>query len=279
MRVEFIGSFLAFGLAMILRSVLPLNLWAAATIAVIAVLIGFFQAPQFTPFLAGVALAAFLPNRRDVLPAWMSIIGLVLAVYLFGYSGDPIGVFHPVAIVFRGYAAADVWTISALLLIGTIELSGAVVRAPFSGPLATWLGWISFPVYLVQIPVLCAVGCGIFLMAHKWNFSPQKCSALAFFITVGAALIASLPVAAFSDWWVSLVNRATNAVLATRSNDYFQHSPLGIGLIASSAKQTAGDLQRALSQFGLLEQARGAAPADRRRMMQARENPRPSAKG
>ena len=216
MKVEFIGSLLAFGLALILWPVLQTNRYTAAGVVFISGILCCIHAWQFLPFVAGVTLAAFLPRDRDVAPS--SLVGLIgiFVLYLFGYTGDGSGVFHPIALLSNGLPALGVWIIGAVILIATVELSGGTARAALSGKFAAWLGWISFPVYLIQIPVLCSAGCALFLMVQSTVLGTHA-AAIGFFATIALSIAAAVPLAIFNDHWVALVNKAARAALIRES--------------------------------------------------------------
>ena len=84
MRYEFIGSFAAFGLALIVyptRSKL-LQIYVIA----IAIALCHFISPWYAAFPVGVALAALLPRQKRTVPLPLTVGMVVLAMYLAGYS-------------------------------------------------------------------------------------------------------------------------------------------------------------------------------------------------
>ena len=84
MRYEFIGSFAAFGLALILyparSKVLQLYIIA------IAIALCHFTNPWYAAFPVGVALAALLPRHKRTVPLLLTVGMVTLAMYLAGYS-------------------------------------------------------------------------------------------------------------------------------------------------------------------------------------------------
>jgi peptidoglycan/LPS O-acetylase OafA/YrhL len=59
--------------------------------------------------------------------------------------------------------------VAAVLLVLTIEASPALRRL-LSRRLPQRLGLISFPLYLIHLPVLMSAGCGVFLLLHRAGF-------------------------------------------------------------------------------------------------------------
>src|SRR5262249_40456115 len=98
MRYEFIGSFVSFGLALLI-ALLPEEKAGLLRVAVIAVVFALcdFVSPIHGAFPIGVALATFLPERPNRLPAWAVATLIIVAIYLFGFTGANVGAFVSIA--------------------------------------------------------------------------------------------------------------------------------------------------------------------------------------
>lgn len=213
MRYEFIGSFIAFGLALLI-ALFPLRtkLLRLAMIAVVFLLC-YFASPAYASFPAGVALAAFLPERRTKLPGW-AVGGLILvAIYLFGFTGAKVGAFVLVASVL-GSHEVFAQILASVLVIAAIELAPDTFRQRLSGRFCELLGALSFPLYLIHVLVLCSLGCTILIWAGTWTTGPYP-SIIAGAATIIGSVLAAIPLVFFNEHWVALVNTATNRLLSS----------------------------------------------------------------
>jgi peptidoglycan/LPS O-acetylase OafA/YrhL len=206
MRIEFFGSLLAFAYAAfihLLRTSLPGLLYATA----LSLAAAYFINPLYFTFCLGVALAALLPvGSRFIGP--MTCVGFVaLAIVLMGFTDGAGGIYAIVGTAFPGRTVANYfYALGAVLLIASVE-GAAGMRAALTGRVAAWLGEMSFPLYLVHIPVLCSLGCLTFLALPR---GLAGAGALASTV-LGSFLLAAI-FARFNEWWVKRVNRATEAM-------------------------------------------------------------------
>lgn len=69
-----------------------------------------------------------------------------------------------------------------------------------SGPSAAWLGRLSFPIYLVHVPVLCSAGCAGYLAVQGVLPAPGPAT-IAILVTATLTLAVSMPLAQFDAWW------------------------------------------------------------------------------
>ena len=162
MHHEFVGSFVTFFLALVLWRARPAAaVWLLAT----ATIVVHFADPYLVAFVAGTALA-WLASRRDVqLSSGVAALCVVTGVFLFGYL-EPRGSYR----VFQAVQDASparfdrigIHTVSGVLiiigLIGNDRLGRSLAAAPFR-----LLGRLSFPVYLFHFPLLCSIGCMLFV--------------------------------------------------------------------------------------------------------------------
>lgn len=205
MRYELIGSFMAFGMAFVIGPHANI-LTKLYLVAVIAVIIHFTTQEWYITFPVGVLMAVLLPDRTTRLPLWISLVGIAVALYLAGYSMVDRGVFHPMYIAFaRPPSSIYVWTVAAVALIVSVSLNGRI-RAILSTKVGTFFGWISFPLYLVHIPILCSVGCATFLWTLPWLPAPYPNVAAALATVVGSIVVA-IPFAAINGHWLAVLNQ------------------------------------------------------------------------
>jgi len=211
MRYEFIGSFIAFGLALLLallpKKTGPLRL---AMLAVM-LLLCYSASPLYAAFPAGVALAAFLPERRGRLSGWAAGGLILVAIYLFGYTGAKAGAFVPAAWILGTHVTAA-QILASMLVITAVELAPDGFRRPLSSRFAERLGTLSFPLYLIHVLVLCSLGCIVLIWARTWATGAYP-NIIAGAATIIASVLASIPLVMFNERWVARVNKATNRLL------------------------------------------------------------------
>lgn len=204
MRWEFFGSFLVFGL-----SFLIVRFQGALRITALAVAVFFchrWMAQELRPFVAGMVIAALLPRQRIGVPAFATIILLFVAIYLGGYMGRPIGAFSPLYSIFgNNYSTIGYVQIGAASLAILAVETSPKFRRYLSAPWASHLGRLSFPLYLVHIPVLCSVGC-LTLVSLDGLLPLAATRVTAAFVTLAAAFAVAVPLMHFNDWWVKWLN-------------------------------------------------------------------------
>jgi peptidoglycan/LPS O-acetylase OafA/YrhL len=205
MNIEFFGSFIAFGLALLLLAVRQVA--ARAYLVAIALVACFFAHPYYVAFPAGVALAAFLPRRRAA--GWPVLLAMPFAVaglFLLGYSGVQEGAFGFMAGWWpQALAADDVNTLGAFLLIAGTEQSALLHRA-LSHRWGVFLGRLSFPLYLVHVPVICSAGVAVYLGMHP-NPAARAPRLMACAVGAAAAFAAACPLMWANEWWIRQLNR------------------------------------------------------------------------
>ena len=211
MRWEFFGSFMAFGLAYLIVR-FQANLRIAALVG--AILACNRWMPELVPFVAGVGLAALLPKQRIAVHGSVTIALLLASTYLGGYIGRPIGAFS----LLYPLIGEDTITIgyyrtgAACLALMAVETSPGLRRL-LSAPSAVLLGRMSFPLYLVHIPVLCSVGC-LTLVSLSGLLPLPVARAAAAGVTLAVAFAAAVPLMHFNDWWVRWLNGLLNKAIS-----------------------------------------------------------------
>ena len=202
MRFEFTGSFIAFGLALACAG--ASRLLKSGLVAVALLLAGEADA-RYAAFVLGAGLAAFLPARTMPIPGWITAASLCLVLYLAGYMGHAAGHFgwlcrrlgHANPVCVHGMASG--------LAIILVESQPGLHRR-LCGRLAGWLGRLSFPLYLLHIPVFCSLGCLVYLWVGPERALYAKTAAA--LTTLLATMALSLPLARFDVWWTWQVSRA-----------------------------------------------------------------------
>ncbi|MBA1158167.1 acyltransferase family protein [Microvirga mediterraneensis] len=223
MRYEFIGSFIAFGLALLLSPIRRLRpLVAAALLGVVAILCH-FASPYFVAFPVGVMLAALMPEKRLNIPTWGAVSMIILAIYLWGYTGRGVGAFAPLNMILPNMPSlwlSYVYMIGAVLMIVAVESTFAL-RQFLSKRWALLLGQFSFPLYLIHVLVLCSIG-SLTLVLTNSMIRPPYPNIIAAAVTIAASMIFALPLVLFERWWVRLVNRESDRLLSPHMSSYDQ---------------------------------------------------------
>lgn len=86
-----------------------------------------------------------------------------------------------------------------LLFLG---IRGATGSALGEGAIAAHLGRLSFPIYVLHLPIFASVASGLILfLGYSWTSV-----LLAFFVSMSVLYAISLPAAKFDEWWVARLN-------------------------------------------------------------------------
>jgi peptidoglycan/LPS O-acetylase OafA/YrhL len=199
MHIEFVGSFIAFGLAMIIVR-LDDVMSRVLVLLIVSVLCHFANA-NLVAFPIGVALATFI--RSIAIPLWAALASTFLAIYLLGYTGLNVGVYsifdlHPLIGAYWFYPTV----LGAAILIGTIETSRGF-RKVLDNFVMRILGEFSFPLYVLHLLVICSIGTSFFLSTRS---------------TTGAALVSFIisfltawPLVILNRRWVAFLNQMINS--------------------------------------------------------------------
>jgi peptidoglycan/LPS O-acetylase OafA/YrhL len=205
MRLEFLGSLLTFGLAPLLYTAKNNSIFALIALVLLAGTVIQFTDPSYIAFLAGTTLACTLPVGGEVRRAFIVLL-LLAALYLMAYPNGAIGLYS--FIVIPSSFSAYPWVLGSVFLIAAFELSSGL-RGRFSGKTSMWLGRISFPIYVMQVPVICSVGS--FTYIHSGAVS-----------AIGATLLTTLLCGALlsylNDIWLIGVNALSDLILVRGLN-------------------------------------------------------------
>lgn len=200
MRYEFIGSYMAFALAFLLAA--TSSRAAHLYLVLVAVGLAHFANPLYAAFPAGVALALLLPRDRAPLTLFAGLACLAVAVYCLGYSGVRRGAYGAFAWLtpFR-FPSVYLNILGALLLIAAVERCRPLHTA-LSAPWGAVLGRLSFPLYLVHVPVLCSLGCWAYLAAAQVAPAPYPVLAGGL-ATIAGSFVVAVPLAWLNEWWIA----------------------------------------------------------------------------
>ena len=173
-----------------------------------------YPATYFTDFLFGTLLAmAYAEGRFPRLNnAQAALLGL-LALYLFSFTYEQALLIHaPLkAIIPHGDTSHYVWDIATGLTMLVLLGHERAARA-CSGAWAEWAGRLSFPVYVLHVPLLLSVGALTFLALHG-TLGQALAASLAGLLSVSLAVAGAVPLFWADKAWTKLVNRAASALL------------------------------------------------------------------
>jgi peptidoglycan/LPS O-acetylase OafA/YrhL len=206
MVIEFWGSMLTFALAPIVfffqgRWAL-LSWFCIATGVLLAVQVSvFFCAFPASLLLYPLLAMGFRPNR------WVRGAMVMVSLALLGYAGDAVGIYRPFALL-ETAVSDDVGLRQACVAIpASIMLVYAVLSMDeppswLSSKAARFLGDLSFPLYLVHVPVICSLG--------SWVLLASGSVALGATAAILGSILAALPLMAFNNWWVQALGALFN---------------------------------------------------------------------
>ncbi|MFZ2156301.1 MAG: acyltransferase [Bradyrhizobium sp.] len=224
MHYELFGNFAAYATALVLM--FQKSLFRAMAIGAIVVLLmatmtgkgGFYYAMP----VAGVLIARIYVERSAIASAlnfmhpWRVPIALGtagLAVVLCGYDGysKPVG-FYAFMTRFEWSDTEPLVHGIAAVTILLLVLFCEPLRRSLAGPTAALVGRLSFPIYLVHLPILL----GLVSPTHSYlaaRFGDTVAAPAAFVVLIALTLAAAYPLAALDEWWVrKLRNIARPAV-------------------------------------------------------------------
>lgn len=225
MVIEFRGSFLAFafGLALLyLRNALPI---VPTVFCAIVIMVTWQINLVYLAFVFGVVLAAVLANRPIKLPLFMALGMCGLGLYFAGYTDGRGDYRWIVALLNRPLSPDYVHIIGSAAVILAVEGSTRLQRM-LSGPWASVLGRLSFPIYLVHVLVICSAGSRTFLALFGTIPSPWP-ELGACFVTVFGTLAIASPLVRFDIWWMQRINEAARWAIpeSSRLAQETKHSP------------------------------------------------------
>jgi peptidoglycan/LPS O-acetylase OafA/YrhL len=197
MHPELVGSFLAFGFAPILLRARKSSLLLCVALIVIVAIAAHLT--HLAAFPIGAGLAALLP-RGLAISGRIACPALAVALYLLGFSGDFSGVYAPLYYLPR---LDGITIIGAALLIATVE-TFPPIRKACAGRVSRFVGELSFPIYLVHVPVICSAGAAVYQLAG---------GLMAAVAALIVSVLVSLPLIAFNKWWIKQMNAVAESIV------------------------------------------------------------------
>ena len=102
-----------------------------------------------------------------------------------------------------------VGSLLAVLLVLSVSCS-TLLKNFFSNSISSFLGKISFPLYLIQIPVICSLSSWLFLKLPGWGINGLLASNINLLVTVAVSIACAyslLPVERFSIRYSKLIGK------------------------------------------------------------------------
>lgn len=215
MRHELLGSFVSMGLALAIRRT---SVKASGVITVCVALLAGAVDPWLVPFVAGTGLALLVWNRRLTL-GWLSTAASIgVGLYLFGYL-EPAGAYTGMPVIqddagYR-YDRILVHTLAAVLMMFGIIANQGAGRVLNVRPLL-FLGRLSFPIYLFHFPLLCSLGCGLFIALREVT-SYGGSTIIVAVIYAAAVLMIGVLLTRVDEAWGAWLNRMTDSLFMPES--------------------------------------------------------------
>jgi peptidoglycan/LPS O-acetylase OafA/YrhL len=214
MRIELFGSFAIFLAAPLLFG---LKNWPLRLIVIGAAMAAVgFSAPMtyFSDFLIGALLAMlFAEGRMPVFTNWQAAVLALGGIYLFCFSGAEARlIYAPVkSILPPGETAHFVWDVSAAFIILAL-LGNPALNHLFSKKWAVWLGILSFPLYLLHVPIMLSAGAATIVNVVE-PLGVAGAVLVAAAVTIGLTLAFALPLAWLDKAWTGILARTASALL------------------------------------------------------------------
>ena len=208
MRIELFGSFAIFITAPVLFRLKHWPLRLAVIGAAMAAVGVSFPMTYFSDFLVGTILAMlFAEDKMPGFSNWQAAGMAIAGLYLFCFSAAENHPIHaPIkALMPAGETAHFVWDVSAALIISVL-LGNPFLCSLFSKKWAVWLGLLSFPLYLLHVPIMLSAGAASF-MGTVAALGVTGAVLVASAVTIVLSLACALPLAWVDQAWTGLLGR------------------------------------------------------------------------
>ncbi|MBN2751873.1 MAG: acyltransferase [Rhodospirillaceae bacterium] len=182
MRAEFIGSILIYGSYAILHG-------RQRTIAMIAGMISFGTMGVFflVAFCGGALAYESRPHLRDntIIGSAIGLVGLIIGATFPGHTAEP-GIFSAV----QSYLGRDGFQQAGALMLLISILMTPPFRRVFDLPFVQRLGELSFPIYLMHVPLIVGPACWAYTTFAP--LSPVALAGLFLLVCLGTLVLAAL---------------------------------------------------------------------------------------
>lgn len=207
MKLEFIGSIAVFLIAAFISLILSFNYLVTASI--IFLIWALSVNPYLVPFIAGIFLSAILAKYKTRVGFYSALALMIIGVYLLSYL-IPEKDFAWVALIQYPSLIADniriiINTIASVLIIFSIMTNDFIFNE-LNGKLFSFLGKLSFPLYLVHTLVICSISSFSFITMHQYGYTDELVLIITFLITLLSSIIISLPLIYIDSFWLKKIN-------------------------------------------------------------------------
>ena len=207
MKLEFIGSIAVFLIAAFISLILSFNYLVTASI--IFLIWALSVNPYLVPFIAGIFLSAILAKYKTRVGFYSALALMIIGVYLLSYL-IPEKDFAWVALIQYPSLIADniriiINTIASVLIIFSIMTNDFIFNK-LNGKLFSFLGKLSFPLYLVHTLVICSISSFSFITMHQYGYTDELVLIITFLITLLSSIIISLPLIYIDSFWLKKIN-------------------------------------------------------------------------
>ena len=207
MKLEFIGSIAVFLIAAFISLILSFNYLVTASI--IFLIWALSVNPYLVPFIAGIFLSAILAKNKTRVGFYSALAQMIIRVYLLSYL-IPEKDFAWVALIQYPSLIANniriiINTIASVLIIFSIMTNDFIFNK-LNGKLFSFLGKLSFPLYLVHTLVICSISSFSFITMHHYGYTDELVLIITFLITLLSSIIISLPLIYIDSFWLKKIN-------------------------------------------------------------------------
>ena len=208
MKLEFIGSIVVFLIAAFISLVLSFNYLVTASI--IFLIWALSVNPYLVPFIAGIFLSAIVAKYKTKINLRFALSLLIVGVYLLSYL-IPEKDFSWVTLIQYPSLIADniriiINTIASVLIIFSI-MANDLIFNKINGRFFSFLGKLSFPLYLVHTLVICSISSFSYITMHHYGYKDELIFIITFLITLSSSIMVSLPLIYMDSFWLKKINK------------------------------------------------------------------------
>jgi peptidoglycan/LPS O-acetylase OafA/YrhL len=219
MRYEFYGSLLSYGCALLVltsRS-FGISLWIGSAVLLFTAVSFGNDGGYFAMLIAGVMIARVYISRSIEFNTTVTVAFAVCAILLCGYDGlsRPTGFYSFMEPIASLKTEQIVHGLGAVMVL-SLALFAEPVRWVLNMPYARMLGRLSFPIYLVHLPILSAI---VFPFWTALSWLPEGIALVAAFaLFTGLTFVTAYPLAMIDEWWVGRLRDLTGMRLLNATN-------------------------------------------------------------